>query len=177
MNLIEALSDLTRSVGPHIIAIDGPAGAGKTTLADEIKRSLPGRISIIHLDDIYDGWLNALGPSLTERLSRIVEGHFSQEKFEVDIYDWSQARYSSRRTMEPVEILILDGVGSAQPVVREKSIATIWINIDSEIGIERVLIRDGDGIRDEMKAWQIAQEDHFAISKAADLADFVITSG
>jgi len=32
MNLTEALTDLLTSPGPHLIAIDGPAGSGKSTL-------------------------------------------------------------------------------------------------------------------------------------------------
>lgn len=177
MNLIEALSDLTRAEGPHLIAIDGPAGAGKTTLADEVKRSLAGSVAIIHLDDIYDGWDNALGQSLTENLSRIVENHFLQKKFDLNIYDWSSASFASVRAIDPVEILIVEGVGSVQEVVRTKALATIWVEIDPVIGLERVLARDGEEIRSEMLAWQAAQEDHFAFTKAADLADFVITSG
>jgi cytidylate kinase len=36
MQLIEALSEIAQGVDQPIIAIDGPAGAGKTTLASTI---------------------------------------------------------------------------------------------------------------------------------------------
>ncbi len=43
MDLIDALSDLCKDVAQPIIAIDGPAGAGKTTLSHDIKLALAQR--------------------------------------------------------------------------------------------------------------------------------------
>ena len=73
MDLIDALSDLCKDVSQPIIAIDGPAGAGKTTLAHDIKLALAKRYSIteIHMDDLYDGWENALTSQLTDVLTHI----------------------------------------------------------------------------------------------------------
>ena len=45
-----------------IIVIDGPAGSGKTTLAKSLSRLLEN-CPIIHMDEIYDGWENALSPT------------------------------------------------------------------------------------------------------------------
>ena len=44
-----------------IIAIDGPAGAGKSTLAKRIKEKLSDLveiedIAVVNMDDLYDGW-------------------------------------------------------------------------------------------------------------------------
>ena len=47
-----------------IVTIDGPAGSGKTTLADELSISLSdgnGPMSVVHLDELYEGWDDALG--------------------------------------------------------------------------------------------------------------------
>ena len=48
--------------GSRAIAVDGPAGAGKTTLADQVAdvaRS-HGTVAVVHLDDLYDGWRGVL---------------------------------------------------------------------------------------------------------------------
>ena len=61
MNLVAALTDLCTSSpkagNTHIIAIDGPAGGGKTTLAMQISQALSSRFSIevVHMDDLYNG--------------------------------------------------------------------------------------------------------------------------
>ena len=53
----------------RIIAIDGPAGSGKTTLAERLSQNFPERpIAIIHMDDLYAGWNDALTPTLTRTL-------------------------------------------------------------------------------------------------------------
>ena len=77
MELIAALLDLCKDTSQPIIAIDGPAGAGKTTLALDIKLALAQRYSIteIHMDDLYDGWDNALTSQLTEVLEHVVKSH------------------------------------------------------------------------------------------------------
>ena len=46
-----------------LLAIDGPAGAGKTTLAAQLEKefSATGSVRVVHLDDLYSGWTTALG--------------------------------------------------------------------------------------------------------------------
>ena len=57
-----------------LIAIDGPAGAGKTTLAAQFQRdfSKVKSVSIIHMDDLYAGWENVFNERLTSTLGVIV---------------------------------------------------------------------------------------------------------
>ena len=56
-----------------LIAIDGPAGAGKTTLAAKFfdEFSTTKTVALIHMDDLYAGWENALDHRLTSRLADI----------------------------------------------------------------------------------------------------------
>ena len=62
-----------------IITIDGVAGAGKTTLASYMADEYKDRASvyIIHLDDLYDGWVDPLGESLSAKLKAIAQSHLS----------------------------------------------------------------------------------------------------
>jgi uridine kinase len=178
MNLTEALTDLLSSPGPHLIAIDGPAGAGKSTLAKDLYLyfSVARDVNLLGLDEIYDGWENALGEKLTSDLQAMASAHVKKETALIQIYDWALSRFSDVRTIEPKEILIIEGVGSAQEVIREHKAITIWMDIDPLVGIERVLNRDGHHIAQEMKAWQELQGQHFAQSGARDNADFIITT-
>ena len=53
----------------RIVAIDGPAGSGKTTLASRIASTwVDENVVTIHMDDLYDGWENALSERLTRTL-------------------------------------------------------------------------------------------------------------
>ena len=146
-----------------LIAIDGRAGAGKTTLAarffDEL--SVDKRVEVIHMDDLYDGWENALDEGLTKTLESIVNAHQKKEGFEIDIFNWQSMSFDSKRQINPVDILILEGVGAGQKVVRDAGATLYWLDIDADDGIARVLKRDGNQIASQMKQWQIAQEIHF----------------
>ena len=44
-----------RAPGTQVIAVDGPSGAGKTTLAARLSDALHGA-PVVHMDDLYPGW-------------------------------------------------------------------------------------------------------------------------
>ena len=113
------------------------------------------------MDDLYDGWENALDEHLTKTLESIVNAHQKKEGFEIDIFNWQSMSFDSKRQINPVDILILEGVGAGQKVVRDAGATLYWLDIDADDGIARVLKRDGNQIASQMKQWQIAQEIHF----------------
>lgn len=174
----ELLSGPARCGSTHIIAIDGRAGAGKTTLANELALalSLHRKVAVVHLDEIYAGWDLALGQTLTDSLSLILESISAQRVAKVPIYDWHLGEFDSDREISPCDLIIIEGVGSAQRVVREMATATIWIDVDRKTGLERVLDRDGLAIESEMNLWQIREEEHFLSDATRENADFILTT-
>ncbi|CAN2240966.1 Udk Uridine kinase [Candidatus Planktophila vernalis] len=161
-----------------LIAIDGRAGAGKTTLAASFYEELSAdkTVAVIHMDDLYDGWENALSEHLTQTLESIVKSHQSKVAFEIDIFNWKSMSFDSKRVIHPVDILILEGVGAGQKVVRDAAATLYWLDIDAEVGIQRVLNRDGNQIASQMKQWQIAQEIHFLRDKTRENAEHIQSS-
>jgi len=161
-----------------LIAIDGRAGAGKTTLAASFyeELSVDKTVAVIHMDDLYNGWENALSERLTQTLESIVKSHQSKVAFEIDIFNWQSMSFDSKRVIHPVDILILEGVGAGQKVVRDGGATLYWLDIDAEVGIQRVLNRDGNQIASQMKQWQIAQEIHFLRDKTRENAEHIQSS-
>ncbi len=161
-----------------LIAIDGRAGAGKTTLAASFyeELSVDKTVAVIHMDDLYDGWENALSERLTQTLESIVKSHQNKVTFEIDIFNWQSMSFDSKRVIHPVDILILEGVGAGQKVVRDAGATLYWLDIDAEVGIQRVLNRDGNQIASQMKQWQIAQEIHFLRDKTRENAEHIQSS-
>lgn len=161
-----------------LIAIDGRAGAGKTTLAASFYEELSAdkTVAVIHMDDLYDGWDNALSEHLTHTLESIMKSHQSKVAFEIDIFNWQSMSFDSKRVIHPVDILILEGVGAGQKAVRDAGATLYWLDIDAEVGIQRVLNRDGNQIASQMKQWQIAQEIHFLRDKTRENAEHIQSS-
>ncbi len=95
MQLIAALLDLCSAKDRPIIAIDGPAGAGKTTLAHELYLaiSLKMSVSVIHMDDLYDGWDNALGSDLSKVLGYLADQHKQVKSAKISRYNWATSSF------------------------------------------------------------------------------------
>jgi uridine kinase len=74
------------------------------------------------------------------------------------------------------ELLILEGVGSSQLKVRPYLSASIWIDIDANKGLGRVIARDGEAISHPMQNWLNLQEQHFLANDSQNAADFVLTN-
>jgi uridine kinase len=178
MNLIEALHDLSKSTKSPIITIDGPAGAGKTTLASHLSTSLGHyqSTSVIHMDDLYNGWNDPFGQPFIDSLVKITSSHIAGIGCELPQYDWATSSYGALKKYQPAQLLILEGVGSSTTKIRERVSASIWIDINPEDGLQRVLTRDGVAIADEMAQWLKTQAIFFAAEQSAESADFALTT-
>jgi uridine kinase len=178
MNLIEALYDLTKTLPSPIITIDGPAGAGKTTLASHLSTSLGHyqSTSVIHMDDLYNGWKDPFGQPFIDSLIKITASHIAGIACEIPQYDWATSSYGPTKTYKPAQLLILEGVGSSTSQIRERVSASMWIDINPEDGLQRVLTRDGEAIADEMAQWLKTQATFFAAEQSAESADFALTT-
>ena len=166
------------SVGMTLYAIDGPAGAGKTTYAAQLEAelSVSATVKTIHMDDLYNGWDNALSNALSEILDRISTAHLAGRECVIKKFNWSTMQFDSEEIITPTDFLIIEGVGAAQQIVRESGAITYWLDIEPEIGLQRVLARDGAHIEVQMRQWQIDQDKHFARDETRENCEFKLTS-
>ena len=179
MQINEALRDLfSESPKPLVISIDGPAGSGKSTLAGEIARAFAGTYSIevIHLDELYDGWDNALTDELFEKLLGLIKSQGANETADLAIFDWALNSYAGSRQVKPTELLILEGVGSSNELLRKHLTTSIWLDIERSIGLARVLERDGIELQSEMVKWQKMESEYFARDLTRESADFILST-
>ena len=175
---MQSLQFLGGSVGVHLLAIDGPAGAGKTTLAAKLEAefSVHSTVRTIHMDELYNGWEDALGKSLTDTLQAITSAYRAGSNCVIKIFDWHLMKFAREEVIGPTDYLILEGVGAAQEIVRKSGATTYWLDIDAETGLKRVLARDGAHIEKEMLQWQIQQAIHFAKDQTRENCEFKLTS-
>ena len=157
-----------------IITIDGVAGAGKTTLAAEMADEYKDRttVSVIHMDDLYDGWSDPLGEALSRKLELIASAHREGRDLELTKYDWLRDYPGDLLPIPSTELLILEGVGSGQSSIREFVETKIWIDLEPIVGLRRVLARDGFEIEEQMLGFLEAQRIHFVEEGTREAADF-----
>ena len=161
-----------------LLAIDGPAGAGKTTFAAKLEAELSvhSTVKVIHMDDLYNGWDNALSNPLSEILDRISTAHIAGREFVIKIFNWHIMQFDREEIVTPTDYLIIEGVGAAQQIVRETGATTYWLDIEPEVGLQRVLDRDGAHFEVQMRQWQIDQDKHFARDETRENCEFKLTS-
>jgi uridine kinase len=161
----------------QIITIDGPAGAGKTTYAHGLARNLSARAishEIVHMDELYNGWTDALSPALSRTLAGIVHD-FHNGKVTYLVYDWTHNQFTAEKTFQSPQVLILEGVGSGQREIRSSVDISIWIDWDVELAAERAISRDGEAIRSFMEQWKVDQEAHFLLENTKNAADYLFS--
>jgi uridine kinase len=179
MQINEALRDLfSEAAKPLILAIDGPAGSGKSTLAGEIARGFSGtyEVEVVHLDELYNGWDQALSEDLFQRLTQLISAQIAGKASDLAIYDWSARSFSGSREIKAVQLLIIEGVGSSNQLLHSKLTTSIWLDIDQSTGLTRVLERDGEEIRDEMINWQKMESEYFKHDLTRERADFILST-
>lgn len=178
MQLINALAEITSAVDQPIIAIDGPAGAGKTTLAQTISLALSPQISttVIHMDELYPGWEKALGVELTQTLTWLTQSHKAKKPLKFSSFNWATNEFNASHVVDSTQLLILEGVGSAQRPIEGSLVTSIWLDLDPQIGFQRVIERDGATISAEMTKWLAMQEQHFVVDQTKERCEFLLST-
>jgi len=173
--LVDKVNESSKKCGQtKIIVIDGPAGSGKTTLA----KSLSGLLEncpIIHMDEIYDGWENALSPKTSQDLVEwVINPLLESKSIEFVKYDWYLEKRIEKVVINLPKVLIIEGVGSSSFEISKHASLKLWIEVNKETGINRVLTRDGQQIQEQMKKWQSQESKFFIENNSKENSDIWI---
>jgi len=172
-NLLQEIKNVKNNE-TALIAIDGVAGSGKTTLALKLSKDLTGS-SVVHMDDLYDGWNNPLSQKLTARvISQLLEPVSKQLPVIYQIFDWKLNRFTDFKSIPQSKYLILEGVGAAQREFRPYINKIIWIECEPNLGFSRVIARDGMQVKQEMIKFLIDQNNHFLMELSKNVADYTL---
>jgi uridine kinase len=165
-------------LGPvRLVAVDGPAGSGKTTFADRLTGALRDQgvtVTQLHTDDLLDGWRDMLSfwPRLEHQVLRPLR---SGEPGEYRAYDWVVERFEEHGRAVPVtDVLLVEGVSVGRQEMRPELTFLAWVEAPEQIRLARGLERDGVALRDEWLRWMAREAEHFARDPTAQQADLRI---
>ena len=173
--LVDKVNDSGKKCGQtKIVVIDGPAGSGKTTLAKSLSR-LFENCPIIHMDEIYEGWENALLQKTSNDLTDwIINPLLESKTIEFIKYDWNLEKRIEKVVINLPNVLIIEGVGSSSFDISKHACLKLWIEVDKDTGINRVLTRDGQQIQEQMKKWQSQESKFFIENNSKENSDIWI---
>jgi uridine kinase len=181
---VERFADLAAEVlatparlGPvRLVAVDGPAGAGKTTFAGRLAHALRdagAAVEEIHTDDLLDGWADMVtfwprfDHDVLQKLRKGQPGSYRR-------YDWHAARFAEPVPVPVPDVLVVEGVTSARAVIRAELTVSVFVTAPRELRLARGLERDGEELQSHLLRWFTDEEVHFAADRTADHADLLV---
>lgn len=167
-NLIDKISKIKPRQKTTLIAIDGRGGSGKTTLALLIKRTFPN-VRIITMDDFYDKEIEKIDEKLLEKqVLKPLSKNLPATYMEFD------GKETKPRTIEPGDILVIEGVYSTHSSLENYYDLKIWVEASIQDANRRVLARDDYFSPDWGKFHRPKEDEYIKEDKPRERADFVI---
>jgi len=177
MNCIESLvAGIGKSQSPagmstRVIAIDGPGGAGKSSLALKLAVAL-NHPTLIHTDDfaswdVPTEWWPRLIEQVLEPLSRNRPAHYQR-------YDWDRQTLAEWHDVAPADFVILEGVSASREAFQPYLSFSIWVETPHDERLRRGLERDGEDALPLWIKWMEAEDRYVERERPAERANVVV---
>jgi len=145
----------------RLVCIDGPAGSGKTTLAERLAAPLGNAAVLVHFDELYAGW------TITGAQARLQAGVLRPLSEGRDgahhRYDWGTRRFADAPAEVPVPaVLVVEGCGSSPRSLDAWTSLRIWVEAPENVRLSRGLARDGADLEPEWRRWLETEAAEFA---------------
>jgi len=171
--LASRISQLAPLAGQtRVVAVDGPAGSGKTTLAARLCERLDDSL-VLNTDQLYPGW-----DGLAEGSQRLVDDVLRplSEGLEAAVrpWDWLSSSEGEPKTLPVCATLIIDGAGCGSRAAAPFLSMIIWLDADAELRQQRALERDGEMFAPHWESWAEQERALFELEQTRERADLII---
>ncbi|MCL2803812.1 MAG: uridine kinase [Micrococcales bacterium] len=152
-----------------IIFVDGPAGAGKTTWANDLATGLG--LPVVHMDDLYQGW-DGLEAGFT-RLEQLVLQPLAQGRPALfNAHDWLNPSVAGPPVwIASTNSLVVEGCGCAPRAAASWIDTLVWLDGPWQRRLEACLARDAGVTREELVAWERSSRLYFAKERTSQRSD------
>jgi uridine kinase len=158
----------------RLVCVDGPAGSGKTTLAEMLRAHLADAgtgTEVVHMDDVYRGWDTDFDEVHRRLREQLVEplGHGRAACYQR--YDWHAGAFADWVRVPPPQVLLLEGVASGAATLGGVRSLLVWVEADRDVRVRRGVDRDGVDVLPQWLAWMAHEEAEHARQRTREHAD------
>ncbi len=178
--MINEIKNLISQKSNPVIAIDGCCASGKTTLAQKIAEEIGAQV--IHTDDFFlpfelrtaERYDLPGGNIHFERfVEEVINGIKRGKPFEYRIFNCKIGGYDGVKSIDPSKPIIIEGAYSLRPEFADAYDYKIFMTVDKEIQLDRILTRNGSEALEIFKLKWIPLENRyfefFGIEKQCDI--------
>ena len=166
----DILDDLGR---PHVVAVDGRGGGGKTTAAERLAARVPGA-AVVHTDDV--AWNHAMFDWAELVADGVLRPVRRGEAVAFRPLAWD-GRQRPGAVVVPAgcPLVVVEGVGIGRRDLADLLDALVWMHIDLDVARPRALVRDGGGAAEEAfwNEWQAEERPFLAADRPWERADVI----
>jgi uridine kinase len=177
----------TERGGILVVALDGPSGVGKTTIA----RHIAERIDVVHVlcDDFFVGGRNQFwaGQSPQYQIDNVIDWRRIRREVIEPLkagkqvgwhpFNWDTFEGLSPRviTAEPRRVLILDGAFFTRQELQDIVDLTVLVQTRKDVRVGRIIQREGAEYSEMWHAtWQKAMDYYFEKMRPPESFDLIV---
>ena len=180
--LCQTIEQMMKRNESSIIAIDGPCGSGKSSLAKMLGEKYEA--NIFHLDDYFltpelrsEERLKEPGGNVDyERFYReIILGVKSNKSFSYSKYKCKSNVMESWEVHEPKPLTLIEGSYSLHPYLRDAYDLKVFLTLEPEVQMKRIFLRNGEDIALRfLDEWIPLENFYFRELSIKEVADIVM---
>ena len=164
-----------------VLAIDGRAASGKSSLTERLARDYPTRV--VHMDDFFlpqelrtDERLLEPGGNLhCERfISEILLNLRNEAAFSYQTFDCKRMQLGEWRKLSVAQLTIVEGAYALHPKLGAYYDLVLFLTCPPETQLARLKVRNRSKIKQFQDKWIHLEEAYFQAFKIPELADFTI---
>ncbi|SEQ34313.1 Cytidylate kinase [Lentzea xinjiangensis] len=161
----------------RLVAVDGPAGAGKSTFARRLAGELGAALVLTDHFATWDDPTTRWWPGLLAVFDDLAAGRAARYRKT----DWSRGfprpGEGDEVVLVPGGTIIFEGMSSARKAIAHRLSFAIFVDHgDEQARLERAVRRDGEEHREHFRRWQQYERGWFAVDETRTRADYVVTS-